>query len=56
MTPNFVVVVNVLLPICCQIISGMPHLHIFFGEEIVTLLFAMTDNVCEILSMVGIRK
>ena len=43
MTPNFVVIVNVLLPICCHIGSGMPYLHIF-AEEIDALLGAMTDK------------
>ena len=43
MTPNFVVVVSVLLPICCHIGSCMPYLCIF-GEEVITLLGAMTDE------------
>ena len=34
MTANVVVVVSVLLPICCNIGSGMPYVLIF-GEEIV---------------------
>ena len=29
MTPNFIVVVSVLLQICCHIGSGMPYLWIF---------------------------
>ena len=29
MTPNFIIVVNVLLPICCHIGVGMPSLCIF---------------------------
>ena len=44
MTPNkfnFVVVVNVLMPICCHIGSGMTNLQIFV-EDIV--LGAMTDK------------
>ena len=40
-TPHFVVVVNVLLPICCHTGSGMPNLRIFV-EDIVALLGAMT--------------
>ena len=43
MTPNLVAVVNVLLPICCHIGSGMPNLRIFV-EDIVALLGAMTDK------------
>ena len=43
MTPNFVVVFHVLLPICCNIGSGMPYLLIF-GEEIVALTGAITDK------------
>ena len=43
MTPNFVAVVIVLLPVCCHIGSGMPNLRIFV-EEIVALLDAMTDK------------
>ena len=43
MTPKFVVGVNVLLPICCHIGSGMPYLLIF-GEEIVALSGAITDK------------
>ena len=43
MTLNFVVVDNVLLPICCHIGSGMPYLLIF-GEEIVALSGAITDK------------
>ena len=43
MTPNFVVVVSVLLPICCYIGSCMPYLYIFV-EEVVPLLGAMTDK------------
>ena len=41
--PNFVAVVNVLLPICCHIGLGMPNLRIFV-EYIVALLGAMTDK------------
>ena len=40
MTPTFIVVVNVLLPICRHIGSGMPYLY-NFGEEMVALLGAM---------------
>ena len=43
MTPKFVVVVNVLLQICCHIVSGMPYVR-FFVEDIVALLGAMTDK------------
>ena len=32
---NFVVVVSVLLPMCCHIGLGMPHLCIFV-EEVIT--------------------
>ena len=42
-TPNVVVVVSVLLPICCHIGWGMPYMCIF-GEEVVTLLGAITDK------------
>ena len=55
MTPNFVVVVNVLLPICCHIGSGMPHLLIF-GEEIVTFSGGITDKWVINFSVVGVRK
>ena len=37
MTPNFIVVINVLLPICCHIDSGMPYLRIFV-EDVFELL------------------
>ena len=43
MMPNFVVVVNVLMPMCHHIGLGMPNLHIFV-EEIVALLGTMTDK------------
>ena len=43
MTPNFAVVVNVLLPICCHIGTGMPYLLIF-GERIVAISGAITDK------------
>ena len=43
MTPDFVVVVDVLLQICCHIGSGMPYLRIFY-EDSVELLGAMTDR------------
>ena len=43
MTPNFVVAVSVLLPICCHIGLGMPYMSIFV-EEVVTLLGAITDD------------
>ena len=46
MTPYFVTIVNVLLPICCHIGSGMPNLRIFV-EDIVTLSGAMTDKLGE---------
>ena len=44
MTPNFVVVVNVLMPICRHAGLGMPNLHILV-EECVALLGAMTDKL-----------
>ena len=44
MTPNFVVVVSVLLPICCHIGRGMQYLCIFNGE-VVTLLGAITEKM-----------
>ena len=34
MTPNCVVFVNVLLPICCNIGLGMPYLHMHIGISI----------------------
>ena len=37
LTPNFVAVVNIVLPICCHIGSVMPNLRIFV-EDIVVLL------------------
>ena len=40
-TPDFVVFVSVLLPICCHIDWGMPYLCIF-NEEVVTLLGTIT--------------
>ena len=43
MTPNFVVVVRVLLPISGHISWGMPYQCIFV-EEVVTLLGAITDK------------
>ena len=43
MTPYFVDVVSVLLPISCYICSGMPYLCIFV-EGVVVLLGAMTDK------------
>ena len=43
MTPNFVVVVYVLPPICCHIGWGIPYLYIFV-EEVVTLLGAITEK------------
>ena len=43
MTPNFVVFVSVLLPICCHIGWGMPYLCVFV-DEVVTLLGAITDK------------
>ena len=44
MTPNFVVVVSVLVPICCHIGLGMPYLCIFV-REVVTLLGAITERM-----------
>ena len=43
MTPNFVDVVSVLLPMCCHIGLRMPYMCIFV-EEIGTLLGAITDK------------
>ena len=43
MLPKFVVVVNVLLPICSHIDSGMPYLRVSV-EDIVALLGAVTDK------------
>ena len=43
MTPNFVAVVSVLLPICGHICQGMPYLSIFV-KEIVPLLGTMTEK------------
>ena len=43
MTPNFVVVISVFLPICCHIGRGMPYLCIYVGE--VTLLGAITEKM-----------
>ena len=40
---KFVVAVNVLLPICCNIDSCMPNLHMFV-EDIVALLGGMPDQ------------
>ena len=45
MTPNFVVVVNVLQSVCCHIGSGMPNLRIHvFVQDVAVLLGAMTDK------------
>ena len=43
MTPNIVAVVNILLPICCHIGSGMPNLRIFV-EDIAAFLGATTGK------------
>ena len=43
MTPNFVVVISVLLPISGHIGVGMPYQCIFV-EEVVMLLGAITDK------------
>ena len=43
MTPSFVAVVSVLLPICCHIGLGMSYLCIFV-EEVGKLLGAITDK------------
>ena len=43
MTPNFVAVVSVLLPICGQICQGMPYMCIFV-EEVVQFLGTMTEK------------
>ena len=55
MTPNFVVVVNVLMPICFHIGMGLPHLHIFVAEND-ALLDARTDKWFENISVVRNRK
>ena len=56
MTPDFVVVVNVLLLLSCHIGSGMPYLHIFV-VDIVALLGAMTDKwMRKLVYVVRIRK
>ena len=44
MTPNFEVVVSVLLQICGQICRGMPY-PCNFVEEVVPFLGAMTDKL-----------
>ena len=44
MTPNSVVFISVLLPICCHIGWGMPYQCIFV-EEVVTLLGEITDKL-----------
>ena len=54
MTPNFVVFVSALLPICCHIGWGMPYLCIFV-EENVTFYVHLLINGCEHLSVVRIR-
>ena len=55
MTRNFVVVVNVLLPICCHFGLGMPYMCIFV-REVITLLGAITEKMgVKNLSVVGIR-
>ena len=41
MTPNFIIVVNDLSPICCHIGPGMPYLRILI-EDMFVLLSAMT--------------
>ena len=43
MTPTFVVVVSVLLPMCCHIGWDMQYLYILV-EEVITLLGAITDK------------
>ena len=43
MTPNFVAVISVLLPICGHNCQGMPYLCIFV-EEVVPLLRTMTEK------------
>ena len=43
MTPDFVVVVSVLRPICCHNGCGMQYLYIFV-EEVVTVLGVITDK------------
>ena len=53
MTPYFVALVNVLLPMFCHIGWGMPYLHIFV-YEIVELLGAMADKWIETFSVFGI--
>ena len=43
MTPYYVVVVGVVLPMYCHIGSSMPYLYIFV-EEVVAFLGTMTDK------------
>ena len=55
MTPNFIVVVNVSLQICCHVGSGMPYVRIF-GEHCLELLGAMTVQGFRNQIVVGIRN
>ena len=49
MTPNFVVVVSVLLPICCHIGSRVPYLCIFVEE----MLYSLTNfNILQLFFLV----
>ena len=43
MTRNFVVVVNIFMPIFCHIGSSLPYLHIFV-EEFVRVIRSMTET------------
>ena len=54
MTPNFVVVVSVLLPFCCHIDWGMPYLCIFL-KKLLLYQVQLLINRCEHLSVVRIR-
>ena len=45
MSHKFVVVVNVILPICCHIGWGMPHILCIFVEDILAALGALSDKV-----------
>ena len=59
MTPNCEVVVNVILPICSHIESGMTYLNTFVEETIALhVLGAITcmNNGCVNFSVVRIRK
>ena len=44
MTSTFLVVVNVLLPICCYIGSGMPYLRVFVEDIVLIVIMCKTDK------------